>query len=58
MPSIQEEILEKFFQRLAKADGFTEAKAKQVRDLFSGGKKPKALDLVKVLSENSKGNLP
>lgn len=58
MASIQEEILEEFYRRLAKADGFTEAKMKQVRDLFSGSKKPKAADLMKVFSENSKENLP
>ena len=58
MASIQEEILEEFCRRLAKAPGFTEAKVKQVRDLFSGSKKPKAPDLVKVFSEDSKGGLP
>ena len=58
MASIQEEILEEFYRRLAKADGFTEAKVKQIRDLFSGSKKPKADDLMKVFSENSKENLP
>ena len=58
MASIQEEILEEFYRRLAKADGFTQAKMKQVRDLFSGSKKPKAADLMKVFSENPKENLP
>jgi hypothetical protein len=57
MAGIQEEILEEFFRRLAKAGGFTEAKVKQVRELFSGSKKPKAPDLVKVLSEDSKEGL-
>jgi len=58
MASIQEEILEEFYRRLAKAEGITEVKVKRVRDLFSGGKKPKAPDLVKVFSENSKESLP
>lgn len=58
MASIQEEILEEFYRRLAKADGFTQAKMKQVRELFSGSKKPKAADLMKVFSENQKENLP
>jgi len=57
MPSIQEEILEEFYRRLAKVDGFTEAKVKQLRNLFSGSKKPKAPDLVKVFSEDSKEGL-
>jgi len=58
MPRIQEEILEEFLRRLAKADGFTEGKVAQIRDLFSGAKKPKATDVIKVLSESSKENLP
>ncbi len=57
MATIQEDILEEFYHRLAKTEGFTEAKVKQLRDLFSGSKKPKAPDLVKVLSENSKDSL-
>ena len=58
MASIQEEILEEFYRRLAAAEGFTEAKVKQVRDLFSGSKKPKAPDLMKVFSERSKESVP
>ena len=58
MATIQEEILEEFYRRLEKADGFTEAKMKKVRDLFGGSKKPKAADLVTVFSENPKENLP
>lgn len=54
MASIQEEILEEFYQKLAQVDGYTEAKLKKLRDLFSGGKKPKAPEVVKVLSENVK----
>jgi hypothetical protein len=56
--TIQEEIFEEFYRRLEKADGFTQAKMKQVRDLFSGSKKPKAADLTTVFSENPKENLP
>jgi hypothetical protein len=58
MATIQEEILEEFYRRLEKADGFTTAKMNQVRDLFGGSKKPKAADLMKVFSENPKENLP
>jgi hypothetical protein len=58
MANIQEKILEEFYRRLEEADGFTEAKLKQVRDLLSGGKKPKAADLMTVFSANPKENLP
>jgi hypothetical protein len=58
MATIQEEILEEFYRRLEKAGGLTEAKMKQVRDLFSGSKKPKAADLMAVFSANPKENLP
>jgi hypothetical protein len=58
MATIQEDILEEFYRRLEKADGFSQPKMKQVRDLFSGSKKPKAADLMKVFSENPKENLP
>jgi len=58
MPSIQEKILEEFYLKLALADGFTEAKVNQVRELFGGSKKPKAVDLIKVFAETSKENLP
>lgn len=58
MASIQEEIFEEFCQRLAKTDGFTPAKVKQLRDLFSAPKNPKAADVIKVLSESSKESLP
>jgi hypothetical protein len=58
MSSIQEEILEDFYLKLAQADGFTAAKVKQVRELFEGSKKPKAVDLVKVFAETSQEGLP
>jgi hypothetical protein len=58
MARIQEEILEEFLRRLAKADGFTEVKVAQIRDLFGGAKRPKATDVTKVLSESLKENLP
>jgi hypothetical protein len=58
MATIQEKILAEFYRRLLKAEGFTEAKVEQVRDLFSGSKKPKPADLIKVFSESSKEGLP
>ena len=58
MASIQQEILDEFYRRLLKAQGFSEARVEQIRELFNGLKKPKAADLIKVFSENSKENLP
>jgi hypothetical protein len=58
MATIQDDILEEFYKRLAKAEGFTAEKVEQVRDLFGGHKKPKAVDLIKIFSENSKESLP
>jgi hypothetical protein len=58
MATIQDDILEEFYKRLAKAEGFTTEKVEQVRDLFSGHKTPKAVDLIKVFSESSKESLP
>jgi hypothetical protein len=58
MANIQEDILEEFYKRLAKAEGFTGEKVEQVRDLFSDRKKPKAVELIKVFSERPKESLP
>lgn len=57
MATIQEEILKEFYRRLLEADGFTESKVEQVRELFNGSRKPKATDLIKVFSESSQENL-
>jgi hypothetical protein len=58
MDTIQKKILEEFYVRLAKADGFTDGMIEKVRDLFDANKKPKAGDLVKVFSGSSEGILP
>lgn len=50
MATIQKDILEEFYKRLAKSDGFTETIVKQVQYLFDSSKKPKAADLAKVFS--------
>ena len=44
--AIQEEILNEFFRRLGKSDGFEEERAKALHALFSAGGKLKADDLV------------
>jgi hypothetical protein len=58
MATIQKDILEEFYKRLSKSDGFTEAIVKQVQDLFDGSKKPKAADLAKIFSSSSEDSLP
>jgi hypothetical protein len=58
MATIQEEILDEFFRKLAETEGLTDAKVKKLRDLFSVGKKPKAADVIRVLSEPLKEDLP
>lgn len=58
MPKIEDKILEQFFQELEKAEGFSKEMVDNVRALFKAGKKPKATDFVKVLSDQSKDQLP
>jgi Cys-tRNA synthase (O-phospho-L-seryl-tRNA:Cys-tRNA synthase) len=58
MPKIEDEILEKFFQELEKTDGFSKERVERVRALFKTGKKPKATDFVKVMSDQLKEQLP
>ncbi len=57
MPKIQDEILDTFFQELEKTEGFTAKRVEKLRALFKSGKKPKALDLVKVLSDETEGQI-
>ena len=58
MASIQEEILEKFYSKLAKAEGFDKERVEQLRALFSGKKKPKTSEVIKALSEDAKEGQP
>jgi hypothetical protein len=58
MATIQEEILDTFYRKLAETEGFTEAKVKALRELFDGGKKPKAADVIRALAEPAKAELP
>ena len=58
MSTIQNDILEEFCLRLSMTEGFTPGQVQHIKDLFSGGKKPKASDVIKVLSENATEALP
>ena len=58
MATIQEAILEDFYKRLEENEEFTKETVDQLRALFESKKRPKATDLVKLLSDPSEGNLP
>jgi hypothetical protein len=51
MGKIQDQILDEFYQQLEKADGFSAQRVEQLRSLFKESKKPKATDVVRVLSD-------
>jgi hypothetical protein len=58
MPTIEDEILGKFFQELEKTEGFSKERVERVRALFKTGKRPKATDFVDVMSDQLKEQLP
>jgi len=58
MPSIQEEILQSFLERLVESDGFDIAKVDALRTLFESEKKPKAAEVVEALKEDSTEAIP
>ncbi len=57
MAKIQDEILETFLAQLEKTDAFSKERVKKLRQVFTSGKKPKAEDLVRILSEEPKEHL-
>jgi hypothetical protein len=58
MAKIQDDILEAFFTELQHAEGFSDQRINKLRELFKDGKKPKATDLMKVLSDELEERLP
>jgi hypothetical protein len=58
MATIQEEVLAAFYSKLKDTEGFTDTKVQALRDILSGGKKPKAADVIRVLAEPAKEELP
>jgi hypothetical protein len=58
MATIQEEVLDAFCSKLKATEGFTDVKVQALRDILSGGKKPKAADVIRVLAEPLKEELP
>jgi hypothetical protein len=55
MATIQEQILERFYTKLAESKAADEAAVDALRVLFQGGKKVKVEDLVAVFSKPIKG---
>jgi hypothetical protein len=58
MAKIEDAILAQFFQELEKTEGFSKERVDDLRALFKAGKKLKATDFVKVLSEPPQEQLP
>jgi hypothetical protein len=57
MATLQQQIAEKFLTKLAERDDFDAEKVEHLRALFAEGKKPKADDLVRILSLPAGGDL-
>ena len=58
MGTIQEDILEEFFEKLAESEEFHDDQVARLRELFAAEKKPKAAALVAALSADSKEEVP
>jgi hypothetical protein len=56
--NIQDDILESFYTRLSETQEFSKEKIEAFRNVFGSNKKPKAADVIKVLSEKSDKTLP
>lgn len=57
MPTLQQQIANKFIERLAEAKTLEEAALKQLRTLLAGGKKLKPDDLTKLFTSPADGEL-
>ena len=51
MANIQDGVLETFLSELEKTEEFSKERVGELRKAFRRGKKPKAADLVKILSD-------
>ena len=58
MGTIQEDILEEFFNKLTESEEFDDDQVTRIRKLFAAHKKPKAPTLVAALSADSKDEVP
>jgi hypothetical protein len=57
MPTIQQQIADKFLSKLAESDEVDAAKIEQLRVLLSENKKAKAEDFVKIFTMPAGGDL-
>jgi hypothetical protein len=57
MPTLQEQIAEKFLAKLANSKDFDAEKIDQLRALLANSKKPKADDFVKIFTLPAGGDL-
>jgi len=57
MPTLQQQIAEKFLRKLSESEDVDDAKITQLRILFADSKKLKADDLVKVFVQPAGGDL-
>ena len=57
MPTLQEQIAQKFLAKLAESKDVDAEKIDQLRTLLASGKKPKADDFVKIFSVPAGGDL-
>jgi hypothetical protein len=57
MPTLQEQIAEKFLAKLADSKGVDAEKIDQLRILLANSKKPKADDFVKIFTLPAGGDL-
>jgi hypothetical protein len=57
MPTLQQEIAEKFLAKLSESKEMGPEKVGQLRSLLANNKKPKADDFVKLFSQPAGGDL-
>jgi len=57
MPTLQEQIAEKFLAKLAESKDFDAEKIEQLRTLLASNKKPKGDDFVKIFSAPAGGDI-
>jgi hypothetical protein len=57
MPTLQQQIAEKFLAKLALSSAIDADKIEQLRSLLADSKKPKADDFVRIFSQPAGGDL-
>jgi hypothetical protein len=57
MPTLQQQIAEKFFAQLADSKELSAEKIEKLRSALGAGKKPKADDFVKIFGEPDHGDI-